>query len=76
MRVSASLTIADLDPLVKPEGWADLSAARAGQVFAANGHRYLSRPEARLVESAEIIAGIIATAKCSHVVQGRERVSI
>lgn len=69
-------TLADLDPLVKREGWADLSAVRAGRVFAADGHHYFNRPGPRLVESAEIIAGIIGTAESSHVVRGREWVSI
>ena len=69
-------TLADLDPLVKREGWADLSAVRAGRVFAADGHHYFNRPGPRLVESAEIIAGIIGTTESSHVVQGREWVSI
>lgn len=69
-------TLADLDPLVKREGWADLSAVRAGRVFAADGHHYFNRPGPRLVESAEIIAGIIGTAESSRVVQGREWVRI
>lgn len=69
-------TLADLDPLVKREGWANLSAVRAGRVFAADGHHFFNRPGPRLVESAEIIAGIIGTAESSRVVQGREWVSI
>lgn len=69
-------TLADLDPLVKREGWADLSAVRAGRVFAADGHHYFNRPGPRLVESAEIIAGIIGTAESSHVVKGRDWLSI
>lgn len=69
-------TLADLDPLVKQEGWADLSAVRAGRVFAADGHHFFNRPGPRLVESAEIIAGIIGTAQSPHVVPGREWVGI
>lgn len=69
-------TLADLDPLVKREGWADLSAVHAGRVFAADGHHYFNRPGPRLVESAEIIAGIIGTAESARVSEGREWVSI
>lgn len=69
-------TLADLGPLVDREGWSDLSAVRAGRVFAADGHHFFNRPGPRLVESAEIVAGIIGTAKSPRVVEGRDWVSI
>lgn len=69
-------TLADLDPIVKREGWTDLTAVREGRVFAADGHHFFNRPGPRLVESAEIIADIIGTAASSGIVEGREWVRI
>lgn len=69
-------TLADLSPLVDREGWSNLSAVRAGRVFAADGHHFFNRPGPRLVESAEIIASIIGTASNSQLVEGREWVSV
>ena len=52
-------TLGDLAPLVGREGWRDLSAVRAGRVFAADGHHFFNRPGPRLVESARIIAEVL-----------------
>jgi len=69
-------TLADLEPLRGQEGWSNLSAVRAGRVFAADGHHFFNRPGPRLVESAEIVAGIIGSWDSSNVTQGREWVGI
>ncbi|KQT32238.1 ABC transporter substrate-binding protein [Sphingomonas sp. Leaf412] len=53
-------TLADLSPVVKRDGWRDLSAVRAGRVFVADGHHFFNRPGPRLIESAEIIAACLA----------------
>lgn len=69
-------TLADLDPLIGRAGWSDLSAVRAGRVFAADGHHFFNRPGPRLVESAEIIAGIIGTADSARVAVGRDWIGL
>jgi iron complex transport system substrate-binding protein len=40
-------------------GWHDLRAVRLGRVFVADGNHYFNRPGPRLVESLEILAGIV-----------------
>ena len=51
-------TLAEMGPLRARLGWRDLSAVKAGRVFAVDGHHYFNRPGPRLVESAEILAEI------------------
>ena len=47
-------------PALKPiEGWRDLPAVKAGNVFAANGHAFFSRPGPRLVDGLDILAHVI-----------------
>ena len=41
------------------DGWDNLRAVRNGQVFVADGNQYFNRPGPRLVESLEILAGIV-----------------
>lgn len=53
-------TLADLESLVGRTDWRDLTAVRQGRVFVADGHHFFNRPGPRLVESAEIIAAILA----------------
>ena len=69
-------TLADLDPLFGREGWSSLSAVRNGRVFAADGHHYFNRPGPRLVESAEILAGIIRGAASASVAEGRDWIAL
>lgn len=52
-------TLAERASLQAKPGWRDLSAVRAGRVFAVDGHHYFNRPGPRLVESAEIVAEIL-----------------
>jgi iron complex transport system substrate-binding protein len=40
-------------------GWSDLRAVRSGKVYVADGNQYFNRPGPRLVESLEILAGIV-----------------
>jgi iron complex transport system substrate-binding protein len=40
-------------------GFADLPAARAGRVFAVNGHAYFNRPGPRLVDGIELLAHLL-----------------
>jgi iron complex transport system substrate-binding protein len=42
-----------------PEGWNDLPAVKAGQVWATDATSYFSRPGPRVVEGAEILARIL-----------------
>jgi iron complex transport system substrate-binding protein len=41
------------------DGWYALRAVRNGQVYVADGNQYFNRPGPRLVESLEILAGIV-----------------
>jgi iron complex transport system substrate-binding protein len=49
-------TIAEAQVLVDVPGWSELSAVRAGRVFAADGNAYFNRSGPRLVDSLEILA--------------------
>jgi len=44
-------------------GWRDLRAVRAGRVAVADGNRYFNRPGPRVVESAEILAEMMAAVR-------------
>lgn len=52
-------TLADLALLTRRVGWDELSAVRAGRVYAADGSSYFSRPGPRLVDGLEILAKMI-----------------
>jgi len=45
--------------LLEEPRWQSLAAVRAGRVFALDGSSYFNRPGPRLVESAEILAGLL-----------------
>ena len=49
----------ELPALVADPRWAALPAVRAGRAFAIDGNAYFNRPGPRLVESAEILAGLL-----------------
>jgi iron complex transport system substrate-binding protein len=51
--------IKESTPLRSLEGWNDLPAVKAGNVYALNGNAYFSRPGPRLVNGLEILARII-----------------
>ena len=52
-------TRADAEMLARRDGWQDLRAAEAGEVYVSDGNRYFNRPGPRLVESVEILAEIL-----------------
>jgi iron complex transport system substrate-binding protein len=54
-----SQTLRGAPALKQLEGWRDLPAVKAGNVFAANGHAFFSRPGPRLVDGLEILAHVI-----------------
>ena len=52
-------TVKEATPLRSLDGWNDLPAVKAGNVYALNGNAYFSRPGPRLVNGLEILARII-----------------
>ena len=52
-------TVSEMHWLTGRAGWAELRAVRNGRVFVADGNQYFNRPGPRLVESLEILAGIV-----------------
>ena len=54
-----SQTLRGAPALKQLEGWRDLPAVKAGNVFAANGHAFFSRPGPRLVDGLDILAYVI-----------------
>lgn len=52
-------TVKESTPLRRLEGWNDLPAAKANNVYALNGNAYFSRPGPRLVNGLEILARVI-----------------
>jgi iron complex transport system substrate-binding protein len=59
-------TLADVGALRAHDGWRDLTAVRAGRVYAADGQHYFNRPGPRLIESAEILSQILDDAFGAH----------
>jgi iron complex transport system substrate-binding protein len=51
--------LSEMHWLTDRDGWRDLRAVRDGRVYVADGNRYFNRPGPRLVESLEILAGIV-----------------
>jgi len=52
-------TADNLGDLTRREGWADLTAVRETRAYAVDGNQYLNRPGPRLVDSLEVLAGLI-----------------
>ena len=52
-------TVSEMYWLTGRDGWHDLGAVRNGRVYVADGNQYFNRPGPRLVESLEILAGIV-----------------
>jgi iron complex transport system substrate-binding protein len=52
-------TLADVPLLTAQPGWKTLPAVRSGEVYALDGSAYVSRPGPRIVDSLEILAGIL-----------------
>jgi iron complex transport system substrate-binding protein len=52
-------TLEEMDVLARDGRWGGLKAVKAGRVFVADGNAYFHRPGPRVVESAELLAGIL-----------------
>lgn len=53
--------------LARPE-WQALPAVRNGRAYAVDGNAYLNRPGPRLVDSAELLAGLIQPGHCATLI--------
>jgi iron complex transport system substrate-binding protein len=52
-------TVEEWQRLPRPDGWAELRAAREGRVFATDGSAYFSRPGPRVMDGIELLAELI-----------------
>jgi hypothetical protein len=48
-----------LPPVTQRDGWSHLPAVRNGRVYVADGGAYFSRPGPRIVDSLELLAGML-----------------
>lgn len=55
----------EVSSFLREPRWDSLPAVRGDRVFAVDGNQYFNRPGPRLVESAEILAGILHPESCS-----------
>jgi iron complex transport system substrate-binding protein len=62
---------AELGPLVNRDGFADLRAAREGQVYLVDGNAYFNRPGPRLAESLEILCEVLHPESFGQARRGR-----
>ncbi|QLC25749.1 cobalamin-binding protein [Parasphingopyxis algicola] len=53
-------SLADIEAVAGDPRWTAMRAVRAGHVYIADGHHFFNRPGPRIVESAEIVAQIVA----------------
>jgi iron complex transport system substrate-binding protein len=51
--------VSEMHWLTGRDGWQNLQAVRHGRVYVADGNQYFNRPGPRLVDSLEILAGIV-----------------
>jgi len=56
---SLERSLQEMPLLEKRPGWAELRAVREGDVYVVDGNAYFSRPGPRLVDSLEIMAGLL-----------------
>lgn len=52
-------TVENLGELTARKGWAELTAVEQGRVYLVDGNQYINRPGPRLVETLELLAGIV-----------------
>ncbi|MFN8641496.1 MAG: cobalamin-binding protein [Candidatus Binatia bacterium] len=66
----------ELPALVARPEWQSLPAVRNGRAYAVDGNAYVNRPGPRLVDSAELLAGLIQPGFCASVMpaNGWERI--
>ena len=58
----------ELSQLIARPQWAALPAVRNRRVYSVDGNAYLNRPGPRIVDSAELLAGLIQPAHCASLV--------
>ncbi|HVM95426.1 MAG TPA: BtuF-related (seleno)protein, partial [Candidatus Acidoferrales bacterium] len=56
----------ELSQLTSHPAWGELPAVRNRRVYAVDGNAYLNRPGPRIVESAELLAGLIQPGFYAH----------
>jgi iron complex transport system substrate-binding protein len=56
---SLSKSVAEVASLAGRPGWRELRAVRSGNVYVVDGNAFFSRPGPRLVNSVEILAGLL-----------------
>lgn len=73
---SLERTRAEVPALVQRPEWPQLPAVRNGRVYAVDGNAFLARPGPRIVEAAEIVAGLVQPGYCGSFLpeQGWERI--
>jgi iron complex transport system substrate-binding protein len=54
-----SRTVAEAETLFRLPGWAEVTAVRSNRVFALDGNAYFNRSGPRIVDSLEIVAGLL-----------------
>ncbi|ETX02324.1 MAG: hypothetical protein ETSY1_04080 [Candidatus Entotheonella factor] len=52
-------TMSEVPALMRLPGWETLAAVREGRVYAVDGHAYFNRPGPRIVDSLELLTGLI-----------------
>jgi iron complex transport system substrate-binding protein len=58
--------LAEVDILRNQPGWETIPAVQQGEVYAVNGHAYFNRPGPRLVDGAELVAGLLHPEQFGH----------
>ena len=56
---SVQQTLRELPAVTRRDGWSHLPAVRNGRVYVADGGAYFSRPGPRIVDSLELLAGML-----------------
>jgi len=56
---SLNRTLREMSALARLPGWTEQPAVRAGEVYGIDGNAFFSRPGPRLVDSVEILAGLL-----------------
>ena len=52
-------TVEHIEELIQRDGFAELTAAQQGEVYAMDGHHHVNRPGPRLVDTLEHLAGVL-----------------
>jgi iron complex transport system substrate-binding protein len=69
-------TLQDIPLLKKLPGWNSLHAVRNRRVFVADGSAYFSRPGPRIVDTLEILAGLLHPKECGDLYEGDQVVPL